>query len=88
LKGKGKGSEKQGGFIKYLVILALGFLVGNLVSKHTGLHEYISQEVRRIPIVQRYTPQPKPEEDGFFSIFNFGGDDEEVVEKRSWWNIF
>jgi hypothetical protein len=91
LKGKGKGSEKQGGFVKYLLILGLGFVAGNLVSKHTGLQEYLSREVSKITVFQGHVaPLPKQEDEGFFSIFNFGGDDEVVEgkDKKSWWNIF
>lgn len=64
----GRDKNAKGGIVKYVLLLGAGLVAGNLTSKYTGLNEYIKNNISGPP-----TPVPVSEEEGFFSIFNFGG---------------
>jgi hypothetical protein len=45
MKGRIKGKGKQGSIIKYVLILVIGVIGGNIASKYTGMQEFITKEI-------------------------------------------
>jgi hypothetical protein len=55
--------------------LAIGLIAGNLASHHTGVNKYLNDKFEDIGIFKK--KEVKKEEEGFLSIFNFWGNEEE-----------
>lgn len=59
--------------------MTIGVIAGNLGSKHLGLNQFINEKLTPAPVAT----QQAHEQEGFFSIFNFGNDEEKPHLKDS-----
>ena len=66
---KAKHKSEGGGFLKYIIVLAIGLIAGNLASHHTGVNKYLNDKFEDIGIFKK--KEVKKKEEGFLSILNF-----------------
>lgn len=62
--------------------MAIGLIAGNLASHHTGVNKYLNDKFEDIGIFKK--KEVKKEEEGFLSIFNFWGNEEEQWRLEKW----
>lgn len=60
MNGMLKTNKKQGGFIKYVLILGIGVIIGNFSSKYTGLQTQIKNQINSNQFFTSH-PNPPPE---------------------------
>lgn len=73
------GEKKGRGFLKPLVVLILGVVAGNIGNKHLGVTDSIGSTLSSVWSGKEATVK---EEEGFFSILNFGGDEVGASDKE------